>query len=205
MAVIDWGTVATALATAGAMTMTVQYFAKPRLDVRTHRTVEMVRVRQQLVESLISIYTSASSAAEPLPEDLDDEVRATFAAEQERQYGRMQEACRDLFDNAGKYVAAYPGKGNRTLIQNGIETLYGVAVMSPPTRPRQVETVTEVAQALAEFAAARRVIMDAYQAVHAAMRLRGLVAEAQRRDARQVAPSEERSSEVPRTPTATGS
>lgn len=132
--------VLTALVTSSIVALTVEYVAKPRLEVRTHRTVEMVRVRQELVGTLISVTFSAIVAGEMLPGDLDDENRATFSAEQDRHYLRMQQACRDLFDDAGRYLAVFPGSSAEALIMDGISTLYGV-VMSPRPRARQVELV----------------------------------------------------------------
>lgn len=95
-------------------------------------------------------------AGEMLPGDLDDENRATFTAEQDRHYVRMQQVCRELFDDAGVYLAAFPGSWAKALIMDGISTLYGV-VMSPRPRARQVALVQSLAAPLGEVAEARRI------------------------------------------------
>jgi hypothetical protein len=144
MAAIDWDTVRTSVASAAAtallVTLAVEYFAKPRLEVRKERMLDMVRARKELISSIVGISLAAQMLVQPLPDDIDPAVRDTFQAEQERHYARLRETSVGLFDNAGKYVGAYPTVRIQTFVMDYVTTLYGV-VVSSRTRRRQAEII----------------------------------------------------------------
>lgn len=113
---IDWNAVLNAALTAVIVTLAIEYLAKPRLEVRKERLQHVARTRRELIASIVDLSLAAAFLVEEIPKDLRPELRDALRTERRRRYENMRELTQTLFDNAGKYGAAYMGPPQALLI-----------------------------------------------------------------------------------------
>jgi hypothetical protein len=128
---ISWETVATAAATAVLVTLVVEEVAKPRLEARKERHLETLRTRRDLVTAVVTITMAARMSVTELPGGAEDQLRRRWRDEQQRHHGRLQTLVTELFDNLGRYAAAYPEPIRRDLIRY-VVCMRGVMLSSRP-------------------------------------------------------------------------
>ncbi len=114
---ISWDTVATAAGTAVFVTVVVESFAKPRLEARKERHLETLRTRRALVTAVVTLTMAARMSVTELPDDAEEELRRRWRDEQLRHHDRLRTLVTELFDNLGRYAAAYPDPIRRDLIR----------------------------------------------------------------------------------------
>jgi len=104
---MNWDTVLTSAGTAIAVTVAVEYFAKPRLEARKERILSAHRSRDELIAALVPIAQAAEMLLGETPKDVSREMRDRFRAERQRQYDRLQEQVQHLYDDVGRYSGTY--------------------------------------------------------------------------------------------------
>lgn len=142
---ITWGAVETAAATAVLVTLAIEYAAKPQLEARKERHLEALRTRRRFEAMLVDLALSTQMyLIDDSSADRDSRVRANLQEERRRQYERTQALGRELFDDLGRFTAAYPDFAglHSDLILFGT-TVYGV-LMSARSRHRQAEIIAEL-------------------------------------------------------------
>ncbi len=165
---IDWGAAATAAVTAVFVTVLVECLAKPRLEARKERHLEALRTRRELVTAIATLTMAARMSVTELPAGADDEVRQRWGEEQRRHHARLRTLVTDLFDDLGRYVAAYPEPVGVELIR-AVVCLHGVMLSSRPER-RRAEIVHAVGRAVT------RVVSGASGEAAARAELRAVIA-----------------------------
>ncbi len=150
---ISWDTVATAAATAVFVTLVVESVAKPRLEARKERHLETLRTRRAVVTAVVTLTMAARMSVTELPGDAEEELRRRWRDEQLRHHGRLQALVTDLFDNLGRYAAAYPEPICRDLIRY-VVCLRGVTLSTRPPQA-QAEIIRSLGRPAAAMLAAR--------------------------------------------------
>ena len=132
---IDWDAAATAAVTAVLVTGLVECFASPRLAARKERHLEALRTRRELATVIATLTMAARMSVTDLPAGADDDLRERWDEEQRRHHARLHGLVTDLFDDLGRYVAAYPEAVGVDLIR-AVVGLHGVMLSSRPERRR---------------------------------------------------------------------
>ncbi|MBM0201888.1 hypothetical protein JNW90_01295 [Micromonospora sp. STR1s_5] len=140
---INWPTFGAAVLTAVTITVVVELLVKPRIQA----LLELRTIRRELMARMVSLTLAAGLLTEDLPKDMSREVREHVREEQRRQAERLNAAVRDLFDQAGRYVAVYGGP-LRTLTVDYIVCLHGL-MLSTRTRSRKAQIIKELAAPVA--------------------------------------------------------
>lgn len=148
---INWNTVLTSVVTAIVVTLLVEYAAKPRLEARKERILDIVRARRELGAALIPIAQAADMLlADPLAEPLKDaprELREKFRAERQRGYDRMQGQIQQLMDNVGRYAGCYPSL-HMNLVMRFVMCAWGVMI-SLRTQHEQARIIKALVEQMA--------------------------------------------------------
>lgn len=140
-----WDAVVSAVITAAIVTLVVEYLAKPRLEARKERILQVVRTRHTLGDVLLEIGLAARTITEEVAADAPPDVVDAFNSERDRQYQRLRERVLQLFDESGRYIRVYVGPIRDDLMIL-VMCLYGI-VLSPRPRKRQAEMVIELVDA----------------------------------------------------------
>jgi hypothetical protein len=141
---INWDAVKTAAATAGCVTLVIEYAAKPRLEARKEHHLDMVRTRRALLAKLLDLSMAAQVIGAELPNAAGPDVHQSLREERERQYGRLRAGVTELYESLGKYVRVYRDPRQTDLI-NIVHAMYGV-VLSTRNKRRQAELIIELAR-----------------------------------------------------------
>jgi hypothetical protein len=134
-----WDAVLSAVFTALLVTLVIEYFAKPRLEARKERILQLVRTRHALGDAILQIGLASRVLVNELAADAPPDVVDAFNCEQERQYQRLRDKVLQLFDDSGTYVRIYvdPIRDDLMVL---VMSLYRV-ILSPRTRKRQAQMV----------------------------------------------------------------
>jgi hypothetical protein len=139
---IAWDNVATSAVTALVVLLSVDYFIKPRTEVRKDLIVEAHRARREFVAAITTISLAAGVVAEEIPEGAPLDIQKSVRAEQDRQYERMRSSILDLFDNFPKYGVTFRAMNHRMLVDY-ISTAHG-ALLSKRTQQQQGRLIRDL-------------------------------------------------------------
>ncbi|GAA1290432.1 hypothetical protein Psi02_15390 [Planotetraspora silvatica] len=144
---INWDTVTTSAITALIVALSVEYFAKPRLEARKERILELLRGRRELKAALISMSVATSILTIELSLDMKPAAYQALRDEQTRQYQRLWEQIQQMVDNIGRYAGPYVWKARDLVIQY-VLCLYTV-MMSTRTRAEKAATIQSLIKPMA--------------------------------------------------------
>lgn len=125
------------------VTLAIEYLAKPRLEVRKERLLDVARKRRELIAAILDLALAAAFLVEELPKDLDPELREAFRVERRRRYEHLRELTQKLSDNAAQYASVYVGPQQKLLI-DFLACIQG-AVLSKRTQARKAEIIKGLA------------------------------------------------------------
>jgi hypothetical protein len=150
MPAINWNIVATSAATAIIVTLAIEYFAKPRLEARKERILELLRARRELLSVITKLSLSAKMYGEDLPATAPQDLRRAWRDERDRHYQALQQQSRQLMDDVARYAHAYPRQLDDVLIGYAT-TVHGIMLSMRPRRRKAAHIAdlgTPVATAL---------------------------------------------------------
>lgn len=144
---INWDTVQTAAATAGVVTLMVEYVAKPRLEARKERILAAHRSRRELFDLIADLTQSAGVIGTEIPSGADRKLQERIRDERRRQLERLETKAIDLFDNVNtRYSASYVGSIRDQVVAYA-SCVYGV-VLSPRSQQRKAELIKGLGEAM---------------------------------------------------------
>jgi hypothetical protein len=150
---VDWNAVVNAAVTAAIVTLAIEYFAKPRLEIRKERLLNMVRDRHELTLAIVNLSSAAAVILLELPPGADAESHERLQAERQRQYSRMRDLAQRLFDDADRYAAAHFDP-IRSVVIDYVVCTHGV-MLSGQTPAQKARIVRELAVPMAAVIAYR--------------------------------------------------
>lgn len=136
---IDAATLSVSVVTSVLAAVVIEQVVKPRVEAMKERRA----TRRDLMTRMVGLSLSAGVLAEELPKDMTREVRERVRAEQARQDERLRSAVMQLFDDSGRYLAAYAGP-LRQLLVDYVGCIHGL-VLSDRTRVRKAQIIKELA------------------------------------------------------------
>ncbi|MEV6638280.1 hypothetical protein AB0M54_46945 [Actinoplanes sp. NPDC051470] len=147
MASINWDTVVTAAATAAFVTMAVEYFAKPLLEARKERILDIARARRELDVAVRRMTMAAGKVGLKLPDSADLELKAIWRKERERHYELMRAQTLQVSDDMDRYALAYIGPASNLVMRYAF-CVHGI-VLSLRTHEHQAEIIAELGKTMA--------------------------------------------------------
>jgi hypothetical protein len=136
---INWNAALTAL----LVTLTVELLLRPYLERRKERFMDTFRTQRELRAEIVSLAQSARFVGGELPKDAGREVRENFRVEQRRQDEQMAARVQRMFDQSGRYAAAYGLLMDDVI--DYIACLQGLMLSGRP-RDRKAEIIVELAE-----------------------------------------------------------
>jgi hypothetical protein len=144
---INWNTVQTAAATAGVVTLLVEYVAKPRMEARKERILAAHRSRRELLDLIADLTQSAGVIGTEIPTGADRKLQDKIRDERRRQLERLETKAIDLFDNVNtRYSASYVGPIRDQVVAYA-SCVYGI-LLSPMSQRRKAELITSLGEAM---------------------------------------------------------
>jgi hypothetical protein len=144
-------TVLVSALTSGVVALGIEWLAKPRLEARKERLLQVHRARQTFQANVVRLLADSvrvsTAAALPLPRDLKAEVRRAARGEVSRAAQRIDDATKEMADKLEDYALSYGTARARDLVVGYVAVARGVQ-LSDRTQVEKAEILREISAPL---------------------------------------------------------
>lgn len=144
----DWAnTVLVSALTSGVVALGIEWLAKPRLEARKERILQLHRARWTFEADVLAVLANSAklseAVAQRLPRDLKEEVRRAIRDEIGRAVQQLDNATREMSDTLADYGFTYPTAQVQGRIVQYVSTARGIQI-SDRTLAEKAEILKEI-------------------------------------------------------------